>query len=101
MESQRVTMYRALASASRISLLETLRSGERMTIADLSEAVDLHPNTTREHLARLVDAGFVISEPEQRRTRGRPRILYRLSEGPNPLPNSPYASAAGAQADTA
>lgn len=101
MESQRVAMYRALASASRISLLETLRSGERMTIAELSEAVDLHPNTTREHLARLVDAGFVICEPEQRRTRGRPRILYRLAESSTTWPLATYGSAISARADTA
>lgn len=85
-ESQRVTMYRALASASRISLLETLRCGRRMTITELAEAVDLHPNTTREHLARLVDAGFVTCEPEERQTRGRPRILYRLIDAEQPLP---------------
>lgn len=101
MESQRVTMYRALASSSRISLLESLRSGERMTIAELSEAVQLHPNTTREHLARLVDAGFVVCEPEDRRTRGRPRILYRLTDAAAPLPHSEYAAAASGRAQTA
>lgn len=51
-----------------------------MTIADLSAAAGLHPNTTREHLARLIEAGFVTCCPEERHTRGRPRIVYRAAE---------------------
>jgi predicted ArsR family transcriptional regulator len=48
----------------------------------VAKRVRLHPNTVRWHLARLADDGIVRSAPERRRTRGRPRIVHRLtSEG--------------------
>lgn len=46
------------------------------TVEDVAEGVGLHINTTREHLDRLVTAGFVVRQPERRTTRGRPRMLY-------------------------
>ncbi len=73
--------HQALASRSRIALLETLRDhGEAMGVDELSDAIGLHVNTTREHLDRLVGAGLVSRAPEHRTTRGRPRILYRYCE---------------------
>jgi len=39
----------------------------------------VHPNTVRWHLARLTEQGLVVSAPEQRRPRGRPSVVYRLS----------------------
>ncbi|MGO1316991.1 MAG: helix-turn-helix transcriptional regulator [Cellulomonadaceae bacterium] len=80
MESRRVATYRALASTSRVTLLDALQGAQSMTIAELSDVAGLHPNTTREHLARLIDAGFVTCSPEERHTRGRPRIVYRAVE---------------------
>lgn len=51
-----------------------------MTVDALADEVGLHVNTAREHLDQLVASGFVAREPEQRRTRGRPRLLYRALE---------------------
>src|SRR5690606_40084935 len=48
----------------------------------VARAVRLHHNTVREHLDRLIEAGFVESRPERRGTRGRPRILYRPADAP-------------------
>lgn len=59
-----------------------------MTIAELSDVAGLHPNTTREHLARLIDAGFVTCSPEERHTRGRPRIVYRAVEQDSTAPET-------------
>ncbi|MDO8106714.1 helix-turn-helix domain-containing protein [Isoptericola sp. b441] len=71
--------YRALASASRLALLHELQGAERALTADeLAGAVGLHRNTVREHLDRLVAAGFVTREPEHRTTRGRPRMTYQV-----------------------
>ena len=81
MESRRITTYRALASTSRVALMDVLRCGQGLTVAELSTAVSLHPNTTREHLSRLIDAGLVTGEPEQRASRGRPRMFYRAAQG--------------------
>lgn len=75
--------HRALASESRLDLLHALqRSARPLTVAELAEAVDLHHNTVREHLERLVAAGFVAAEPEERHVRGRPRLLYRAVPRP-------------------
>lgn len=68
-----------LASPSRVQLLHLLQQGGRSTIDVLARATGLHQNTVREHLARLAEGGFVVSEPEVRSTRGRPRIVYRAT----------------------
>lgn len=47
-----------------------------MTIEQLADATGLHRNTAREHLHRLVAAGFVHGESEHVAARGRPRIRY-------------------------
>ena len=41
----------------------------------------MHPNTVREHLQRLIEAGHVIQSTEHRTTRGRPRTLYSAATG--------------------
>ncbi len=81
MTARRVTAYRALASASRVTLLDALQQRDGMTITELAEISGLHANTAREHLGRLIEAGFVTCEPEERHTRGRPRMLYRAVAG--------------------
>ncbi|KZM78427.1 metalloregulator ArsR/SmtB family transcription factor [Cellulosimicrobium sp. I38E] len=78
------TTYRALASASRLTLLHALQERGPMTLADLSREAALCPSATREHLQRLTDAGFVRGAPEVRTTRGRPRIFYEAIVGEHP-----------------
>lgn len=78
MVDRRASAYRVLASDRRVAILHLLqRAGGPMTVDALADEVGLHVNTAREHLDQLVASGFVAREPEQRRTRGRPRILYR------------------------
>ena len=78
---RRPSGYRTLASLSRINLLYQLQQRGTMTVGDLAEAAGLHHNTTREHLQRLIDDGFVSCEPERRETKGRPRMLYSAATG--------------------
>lgn len=81
MTDRRLSAYRALASGSRVEIIHLLQgAGEPLVIGDIAAAVGLHPNTAREHLDRLIDAGFVVSEPEVRTARGRPRLRYRAVE---------------------
>lgn len=81
MTDRRLSAYRVLASASRVSILHALQQADGgMPVGEVATAVGLHPNTAREHLDQLVAAGFVSSEPEPRTTRGRPRLLYRAVE---------------------
>lgn len=73
--------FRALASDKRVAMLRALQErDEPMDVAALATVVDLHVNTVREHLDRLVASGLVTSAPEVRTTRGRPRLLYSAVE---------------------
>ncbi len=70
--------HQALASPSRVAILELLRArGEAVGVEEIATAVGLHVNTAREHLDRLVAVGFVEREREHRTVRGRPKMLYR------------------------
>ena len=80
MPAPRTTTFRTLASPSRVELLHLLQERGECRLADLVEATDLHPNTVREHLQRLIREGFVTSTTETRATRGRPRTLYAVAD---------------------
>ncbi|WP_051973449.1 metalloregulator ArsR/SmtB family transcription factor [Cryobacterium sp. MLB-32] len=73
--------FKTLASLSRMTLLNLLQRRGTMTIGDLAEATGLHPNTTREHLDRLMADGFVTCAREHRDAKGRPRMLYSAAAG--------------------
>ncbi len=85
-----------ISSYSRVQILHLLfeagstRARAELTIAELCEATGLHPNTVREHLQRLIEGGHVIPTVEHRKTRGRPRTLYRAATGA-PGASSPVA----------
>lgn len=81
MASRHLQDYRTLASLSRINLLHELQEHGSKTITELAEATGLHHNTAREHLHRLIDAGFVDSEPVPTSTKGRPKLRYRAARG--------------------
>lgn len=81
MWSRRASSYRTLASLSRITLLYQLQQHGAMTVVELAAAAGLHHNTAREHLHRLINDGFITCEPEQRETKGRPRMLYLAAAG--------------------
>lgn len=69
--------HRLLAGLTRSRLLAVLRdSGEPMGIRELADAVGLHPNSVREQLARLAEAGLVTTEAAPPSGRGRPRLRY-------------------------
>lgn len=76
MASHRAPDYRTLASLSRVRLLNALAESGFLTIEELAEATGLHPNTTREHLHRLIDAGYVRSRTQPGSTPGRPKLTY-------------------------
>jgi predicted ArsR family transcriptional regulator len=69
--------HRVLAGISRSRLLAVLRRSNRlMSIRELAAAVDLHPNTAREHLDQLVEAGLVTRQTAAPAGRGRPGLRY-------------------------
>ena len=62
------------AAAGVLTALED--SGEPVTVATLAEALGQHPNTVREHLDALVEAGLAERTRAASAGRGRPAWLY-------------------------
>ncbi len=87
-------------SAARVRVLELLdEAGGPATISTLAERSGYHPNTLREHLHALIEAGLVRSTSGTVRGRGRPPIVYETiaAEGARPQLRA-YASLASALA---
>lgn len=51
-----------------------------VTVADIADRFDLHPNVARMHLSKLEQAGFLDTGLRKTSAGGRPAKLYRLSE---------------------
>ncbi len=88
---------RAFLGATRARLLAVLEeSRQPMTVRELAAAVALHPNSVREQLGALVDAGLVVtsrsspaaSSGASTVARGRPS--HRYAARPHPDPSEPY-----------
>jgi len=72
--------HRVLAGVSRVAVLQALRvNAGLLDVQAIAEQVGLHTNTVRSHLDQLMDAGLVESEVEERKTPGRPRLLFRAT----------------------
>ena len=56
------------------------RPGTDVTVADVAGEFGLHPNVARMHLAKLEQAGFLITGFRRAAGGGRPAKLYRLSD---------------------
>lgn len=69
-------------SKSRAALLETLQGQPKpVSLAALTSATGLHPNTLREHLEALVKLGLVRRRRAEPNGRGRPAWLYDSTQG--------------------
>ncbi len=83
--------HRVLAGISRSRILQVLgRSAQPMAIRDLAEALNLHPNTVRQHLDQLVEVGLVTSAAASPTGRGRPAYLYAATPGSDELDPEAY-----------
>ncbi|MGH3781777.1 MAG: helix-turn-helix transcriptional regulator [Pseudonocardiaceae bacterium] len=74
---ERSRTHGALASASRVHILNLLRgSGTPLDVAQIAAHSALHPNTVRFHLKILVDAGLACCRTDPQGASGRPRLVY-------------------------
>ena len=55
-----------------------------MTIADIAEQIEVHPNTVRFHLEALMADGRVERVEPDRKRQGRPPLMYRAARGMDP-----------------
>jgi predicted ArsR family transcriptional regulator len=86
--------HRLLAGLTRSRLLAVLRnSGGLLGVRELADIVGLHPNSVREQLARLADAGLVSTAAAPAAGRGRPRLRYVAR--PEADEQAPYQALAG------
>ncbi|MBG0741566.1 helix-turn-helix domain-containing protein [Paeniglutamicibacter antarcticus] len=72
------TAYSALASASRVRLLDAIRTGEQaLTAVELAGRLGLQLSTVRFHLKELVRAALIEAVRDAAHRRGRPQLRYR------------------------
>ncbi|HEV8572939.1 MAG TPA: helix-turn-helix domain-containing protein [Actinomycetota bacterium] len=87
------TLYetaRALGEETRFRIYRQLSlSGHAESVAELARSFDLHPNAVRQHLARLEQAGLVVSSLDRSSGAGRPPRLYESSQEPLELSHPP------------
>ena len=80
MPTQRPDMPTTIAGRStRMEVLELLRRKGDASAETISSDLGVTPNAVRQHLTNLEREGFVVSHPERRR-RGRPSLLFSLTE---------------------
>jgi predicted ArsR family transcriptional regulator len=65
--------------STRMEVLELLRRKGHASAEGIASDLGVTPNAVRQHLTNLERDGFVISQPE-RRARGRPSLLFSLTE---------------------
>ena len=76
-----LTIYRALGDQSRLRIVALLRGRQSaLDVREIAMGVALHPNTVRDHLNVLVQAGLVQMRPMRRGATGRPPALYEAAE---------------------
>ena len=69
-DDTRYNIYRAIAE----------QAVADFTVADIAKRFHLHPHVARMHLAKLEQAGFLVTDLRKTAGGGRPPRLYRLSD---------------------
>jgi len=78
----RLALHRALGDPTRYAISQALaKSRQPLSVRELAEALDLHPNTVRPHLEQMREVGIVDVEAVHRGTVGRPEHRYSLAPG--------------------
>ncbi|WP_322858951.1 transcriptional regulator [Mycobacterium europaeum] len=85
-------------SGQRLRVLEYVRAHSPVRVADAATALDLHPNTVREHLDAVVGLGLVERSTASAVGRGRPATVYRVSAADPAVAVRDYAGLATALA---
>lgn len=80
-ESAPLPLFKVLGDDTRYAIHRRLAaSTDPLTVAEISEAVGLHPNTVRPHLERMREVGLVeVSVDTSHRRVGRPQHRYSIA----------------------
>lgn len=82
-----------LISPVRRLLVDTLAARGPLDARSLADRAGLHVTTVRFHLDRLLEAGILVAEAENRASVGRPRKLYAVAPGSLEIARLTHASA--------
>lgn len=78
---QTLKVTNVLSDPTRYSIYETfLKERKPMTVADIAEIFDIHPNVARLHLTKLSEIDLLIAYYEKSGRGGRPSRVYELSD---------------------
>jgi predicted ArsR family transcriptional regulator len=84
---------RALGEETRFNIYRAICiSDDPIAVSSLADTFSLHPNAIRQHLARLEQAGLVVSRADRDGVgAGRPRRLYESSPRPLEFTHPPHS----------
>jgi predicted ArsR family transcriptional regulator len=81
MENETLKLTSVLADPTRFSIYQYIVSTHRaVTVQEIAEQFDIHPNVARLHLTKLEDVNLLDSTSEKTGKGGRPSRLYSLSD---------------------
>ncbi|QPA30061.1 helix-turn-helix transcriptional regulator [Thermaerobacillus caldiproteolyticus] len=77
---QTLKITSVLADSTRYHIYEYItKKHKEVSVQEIAEAFNIHPNVARLHLAKLEDVNMLVSETQKTGKGGRPSRLYRLS----------------------
>jgi predicted ArsR family transcriptional regulator len=78
----RLAVHKALGDPTRDAIYRALAaSSQPLSVRDLADRLDLHPNTVRPHLEQMREVELVVVEAVHRGTVGRPEHRYSIAPG--------------------
>lgn len=81
MEQDTLKITGVLSDSTRFSIYQYISKAHRaVTVQEIAETFDIHPNVARLHLTKLEDVHMLVSETQKTGKGGRPSRLYRLSD---------------------
>ena len=73
-------VFKALGDNTRYAIyLELARSSVPLSTAEIADALDLHPNTVRPHLERMLEVGLLEVDTDLQGLVGRPQHRYSVA----------------------
>ena len=80
MVEQTLKITNVLSDPTRFSIYEYItKNHHEVTVQEVADAFNIHPNVARLHLSKLEDVNMLVSETKKTGRGGRPSRLYRLS----------------------
>ncbi|HHW36945.1 MAG TPA: helix-turn-helix domain-containing protein [Bacillales bacterium] len=78
---QTLKITSVLSDPTRFSIYQYItKHHNEVTVQEIADSFNIHPNVARLHLSKLEDVNMLISETKKTGKGGRPSRLYRLSD---------------------